>query len=52
MKTILCSYTILRTFEVEDSLTYEDIDVLIEKDLEELGIKNEVNDIEYDVKED
>ena len=45
---ILASYTILRTFEIDEDLTDEDIDALIKKDLIEMGIFHEVNDIEWD----
>ena len=45
---ILVTYTILRTFEIDEDLTDEDIDTLIEKDLTEMGIFHEVNDIEWD----
>ena len=45
---ILTSYTILRTFEIDEDLTDEDINTLIEKDLIEMGIFHEVNDIEWD----
>lgn len=45
---ILASYTILRTFEIDEDLTDEDIDTLIEKDLIEIGIYDKVNDIEWD----
>ena len=45
---VLASYTILRTFEIDEDLTDEDIDTLIEKDLIEMGIFHEVNDIEWD----
>ena len=45
---ILASYTILRTFEIDEDLTDEDIDTLIEKDLIEMGIFHEVDDIEWE----
>lgn len=47
MKEIRCNYTILRYFEVEDNTTYNEINELIDNDLYELGIYDEVNDIEW-----
>lgn len=45
---ILVTYTILRTFEIDEDLTDEDINTLIEKDLIETGIFHEVDDIEWE----
>ena len=48
MKEIWCTYTILRCFKVEDNATYDKINDLINDDLYELGIYDNVTDIEWD----
>ena len=48
MKEIWCTYTILRCFEVEDNATYDEINKLVNDDLYELGIYDNVTDIEWD----
>lgn len=47
MKFVQVSYTILETIEVEDDITADGVEELLEQDMWEKGIYNIVNDIEW-----
>ena len=51
MKEVQCSYTLLRSFKVEDNTTFDEINELIDNDLYELGIYAKVNDIEWNMED-
>lgn len=51
MKEVQCSYTLLRSFKVEDNTTFDEINELIDNDLYELGIYDKVNDIEWNMED-
>ena len=47
MKFVQVSYTLLETIEVEDNITPDEVEELLEQDMWEKGIYNMVNDIEW-----
>ena len=47
MKFVQVSYTILEVIEVEDDITADGVEELLEQDMREKGIYNIVNDIEW-----
>lgn len=47
MKFVQVSYTILETIEVEDDITADEVEELLEQDMWEKGIYNIINDIEW-----
>lgn len=47
MKYIHVSYTILRTLEVANDATPDDIENILDNDLRELDLYDRVNDVEW-----
>lgn len=48
MKYVQVNYTILKTFEVNDDITPDEVEELIEDDMWDKGIVNYVNKYEWD----